>query len=92
MILLGIITLVVALVVGLIALLPTTPAPPDIAGSVDAVFAPISGWLGAANQWVPLDVLGDAVAAMVGYAAIVFGFRLLAWVLCLVHVAGDDAA
>jgi len=72
----------------LLALLPATPAPPDVSGAVAAVVSVLSEWFGLANSWIPLADFTVVVAIVVAIRTGFTGFRLLVWVFALIHVGG----
>lgn len=76
---------------GLVALLPSSPAPPNLAAKVTSAFGGVGGGLAFISDWLPLDELGTALAAMLVWMVAVHGLRLLGWLLALVHVGGTDA-
>lgn len=93
MIVVAFIVLVVALVVWLMGFLPTEPAPPDLSGMVDDLFASdLVYWARSlVSTWFPLDVLGSALAVLMGWWVALAVFRMLAWFLALIHVGGTEA-
>lgn len=79
------------LVRGIVSLLPSSPSAPDFAGMVATAFAPGTGGWGLVGQWVPTDEIAAGLEAVVVFAVAVTLFRMLAWVLALVHIAGTDS-
>lgn len=87
----------ITLLTGVLDLLPTDPAPPDLASMVAEAF----GWmdlgglsgdaLGFVAQWVPIETLAACIGAMLLWFVAIHGLRLLAWLLALIHVGGTDA-
>lgn len=79
------------LLLGVLNLLPTTPAPPDLAEMIDGPMAAIGGAIAFVDDWFPFTELVACLGIIVGWMVVVHGFRLAAWLLALIHVGGTDA-
>jgi hypothetical protein len=75
----------------IIGLLPTTPTAPNIAAKVTAALGGASSYFGFVANWFPIGELATALAGMFVFLGAIHVFRLIAWVLALVHLGGDDA-
>lgn len=64
-------------------------APPDLSGMVDAV-APLWGYFGWANKYVPLVEVAAMLALLVAAYAVMFTFKLTVWVLTKAHILGGE--
>lgn len=86
----GIINIFLGLLTTLVNLLPTTPAPPDLAGMVGQAFGYDTWAYSFVREWFPLNELGMALVAMLTFMVAIHAFRLAGWLLALIHVGGTD--
>lgn len=82
--------MVVGLLTTLLGLLPTEPVPPDLAAMWNAALDPVSHWFAALNEFLPLDDLATAIGMLLAWMVAIHVFKLVAWVLELIHVAGTS--
>lgn len=77
---------------GVLGLLPDIQ-PPDLVGMVDGIaplFAPATGYLGWLNKYLPIDQAALALGVVLGSWLVLYGIRLVVWVLTKAHVLGGE--
>lgn len=82
----AIINFFVTILQGVVNLLPTVPFP-DVSG-IPGQLAPVLGWVGWANQYLPVTEALTMLGIGLGVWVVMHLVRLTLWLLRLVHVAG----
>lgn len=76
---------------GILGLLPTTPAAPNLVGAWNSWWESVEFWLAGLADVFPLDVLSECIGILFVWFGVIYTVKLVAWLLALVHIGGSDA-